>query len=96
MKRDPEGYLNEFQLQYNHYKAARDVFLLQPGKKANKDFSDLIHFVAQVCHCYPNKCDEFPGDLVSLLENNMTALDSSLRRYIHTHAFTKLPILLAG
>ena len=79
IKRDPGGYKHEFQLQYKHYEATRDIFLLQPSKNS-KEFADLIMFVAQVSHCYPKECKEFRRELMELLEKHATVLDAMLRR----------------
>jgi NUC130/3NT domain len=46
-KRDAEGYAEEFQLQYRHYKALLQVFSLTPSKEA-KEFGDLVSFISQV------------------------------------------------
>ena len=79
IKRDPGGYKHEFQLQYKHYEATRDIFLLQPSKNS-KEIADLIMFVAQVSHCYPKECKEFRRELMELLEKHATVLDAMLRR----------------
>ena len=79
IKRDPGGYKHEFQLQYKHYEATRDIFLLQPSKNS-KEFADLVMFIAQVSHCYPEECKAFRGELMDLLEKHATTLDAMLRR----------------
>ena len=79
VKRDAEGYRHEFQLQYKHYEATRDIFLLQPSKNS-KEFADLVMFIAQVSHCYPEECKAFWGELMDLLEKHATTLDAMLRR----------------
>ena len=47
IKRDPEGYADEFQLQWRKYKAALALFNLKPSKDS-QEFADLVRFMAQV------------------------------------------------
>ncbi len=79
IKRDPGGYLTEFRLQYSHYEATRDIFMMQPSKNS-KEFGDLIMFIAQVSHCYPKECTEFRKELMQMLDKHATVLDAMLRR----------------
>lgn len=45
-KRDPLGYSDEFQLQWRHYKACLQLFLLKPSQDGS-EFGDLVNFIAQ-------------------------------------------------
>ncbi|KAF5825611.1 hypothetical protein DUNSADRAFT_8135 [Dunaliella salina] len=47
IKKDPDGYKDEFQLQLQHYEALLDVFKLKPSRES-KEFGDLAMFLAQV------------------------------------------------
>ena len=47
IKRDPAGYSDEFQLQWRHYKACLQLFLLKPSQDGS-EFGDLVNFIAQV------------------------------------------------
>ena len=47
IKRDPLGYSDEFQLQWRHYKACLQLFLLKPSQEGG-EFADLVSFIAQV------------------------------------------------
>ena len=47
IKRDPAGYADEFQLQWRHYKACLDLFLLKPDQSGS-EFGELANFIAQV------------------------------------------------
>lgn len=47
IKRDPEGYKDEFLMQYRHYKAQLGIFSLRPSGES-KDFADLVMFLSQV------------------------------------------------
>lgn len=48
VKRDPDGYKDEFIQQYNHYKSIINIFKLQPGYNLN-EFNNLVGFISQVC-----------------------------------------------
>ncbi|TIB70754.1 SDA1-domain-containing protein [Wallemia mellicola] len=66
IKRDPDGYKDEFIQQYNHYQSQMKIFQLQPNSDLDK-FSDLVGFIAQVASCYPKETAEFPAQLSSLI-----------------------------
>ena len=50
IKRDAEGYKEEFRQQFNHFQAQLGIFRLQPARapKQAKSFSDLITFLSHV------------------------------------------------
>ncbi|KAK9811636.1 hypothetical protein WJX72_007420 [[Myrmecia] bisecta] len=79
IKRDPEGYADEFQLQYRHYQACLTVFQLKPSKDS-REFGDLVNFVAQVANCYPRETAAFCPELIELLDKHYAVLDSALRQ----------------
>ncbi|PSN30739.1 Protein SDA1 [Blattella germanica] len=78
VKRDPTSYKDEFLQQYRHYQSVVEVFQLQPGQY-NKRLAELVMFIAQVSHCYPDVLVKFPQELVDLLEKHHTVLDSGMR-----------------
>lgn len=47
IKKDKDGYKDEFMLQWRHYKACLDIFNLKPSNES-KQFSDLVMFIAHV------------------------------------------------
>ena len=47
IKRDPAGYADEFQMQWRHYQACLQLFVLKPDQDGG-DFGDLVNFIAQV------------------------------------------------
>ena len=60
IKKDAEGYKEDFLMQYRHYKAVLEIFTLKPSKES-KEFADLVMFIAQVTclhsghfKCMPN------------------------------------------
>uniref|UniRef100_A0A2K6FCH6 Protein SDA1 n=1 Tax=Propithecus coquereli TaxID=379532 RepID=A0A2K6FCH6_PROCO len=88
IKRDPPAYIEEFLQQYNHYKSNVEIFKLQPNKPS-KELAELVMFMAQIGHCYPEHLSNFPQELKDLLSYNHTALDPDLRM-----TFCKALILL--
>ncbi|XP_003221899.1 protein SDA1 homolog [Anolis carolinensis] len=88
IKRDPPSYTEEFLQQYRHYQSNVEIFKLQPTKP-NKDLSELVMFLSQVGHCYPQHLADFPQQLKELLSYNHTVLDADLRM-----TFCKALILL--
>nr|XP_012600630.1 protein SDA1 homolog [Microcebus murinus] len=88
IKRDPPAYIEEFLQQYNHYKSNVEIFKLQPNK-TSKELAELVMFMAQIGHCYPEHLSNFPQELKDLLSYNHTVLDPDLRM-----TFCKALILL--
>ncbi|XP_053260357.1 protein SDA1 homolog [Podarcis raffonei] len=88
IKRDPPSYTEEFLQQYRHYQSNVEIFKLQPAKPS-KDLAELVMFLAQVGHCYPEYLADFPQHLKELLSYNHTVLDADLRM-----TFCKALILL--
>jgi protein SDA1 len=78
IKRDPKSYHDEFSLQYHHYKALMELFMLNPSSDS-KDLEDLIMFLAQVSHCYPDEMSNFPNDLQDILRENASILNPDVR-----------------
>ncbi|XP_030421027.1 protein SDA1 homolog [Gopherus evgoodei] len=88
IKRDPPAYTEEFLQQYRHYQSNVEIFKLQPDKP-RKELAELVIFLAQVGHCYPEHLVDFPQQLKELLSYNHTVLDADLRM-----TFCKALILL--
>nr|XP_033816776.1 protein SDA1 homolog isoform X2 [Geotrypetes seraphini] len=78
IKRDPPSYREEFLQQYHHFLSNIEVFKLQP-EKPSKDLAELVMFMAQVAHCYPEHLANFPQQLKELLSCNHMVLDPDLR-----------------
>ena len=47
IKRDADGYADDFRLQYRHYQAVLSVFALHPAQQ-HEGILELVHFIAQV------------------------------------------------
>lgn len=58
-----------------------EVFALHPSD-FNKSLDELIMFMAQVAHCYPDDLASFAGQLVNILETHNTVLDPDMRKVI--------------
>lgn len=78
IKRDPESYKEEFLQQHQHYKSILEVFRLSPNK-FNKSLDEVVTFLAQVAHCYPNELKSFPQEIIDVLQTYNTVLDNDLR-----------------
>uniref|UniRef100_A0A8C0RK84 Protein SDA1 n=2 Tax=Canis lupus familiaris TaxID=9615 RepID=A0A8C0RK84_CANLF len=89
IKRDPPAYVEEFLQQYNHYESNVAVFKLQPNKPS-KELAELVMFMAQIGHCYPEHLSNFPQELKDLLSYNHTVLDPDLRMTLYTHIVTDI------
>lgn len=79
IKRDPLGYSDEFQLQWRHYKACLQLFLLKPSQDGS-EFGDLANFIAQVSSSYPKFAEDFAKDLMELLDKHHAVLEPALRQ----------------
>uniref|UniRef100_A0A8D2CUW8 Protein SDA1 n=1 Tax=Sciurus vulgaris TaxID=55149 RepID=A0A8D2CUW8_SCIVU len=89
IKRDPPAYIEEFLQQYNHYKSNVEIFKLQPNKPS-KELAELVMFMAQIGHCYPEHLSNFPQELKDLLSYNHNVLDPDLRMTLYTHIVTDI------
>nr|CAG4651672.1 EOG090X030C [Triops cancriformis] len=78
IKRDPVSYKDEFLQQYRHYQAAKQIFELRPDQ-FNQSLDDLVMFLAQVAHCYPEELSSYPQELMDILQKRATTLNSDMR-----------------
>ncbi|CAB4027968.1 SDA1 homolog, partial [Paramuricea clavata] len=46
---------------------------------SNEVFQDLVRFLSQVSHCYPNELEEFPQELKDMLQRHYTIMNPDLR-----------------
>ncbi|KAF8306246.1 actin cytoskeleton organization and cell cycle progression protein [Clavulina sp. PMI_390] len=80
IKRDPEGYREEFLQQLNHFESIRRIFELKPEDEDDaKRFRELIGFLSQVTPCYPKDAANFPKQLSVLLVQNYASLSQDIR-----------------
>jgi protein SDA1 len=85
IKRDPEGYSEDFERQHRHFLSELEIFRLDPSKQKAESFGALVTFLGHTAACYPTRCRRFPGQLAGLL-----------RIYGHTmHPDVRLTVLQA-
>ncbi|XP_062577170.1 protein SDA1 homolog, partial [Saccostrea cucullata] len=77
-----------FLQQYRHYESNLQIFQLKPSTYS-KALEELVLFMAQVAHCYPEEASKFPEHLRDLLSCHGDGLDRSMRM-----TFCKAMILL--
>lgn len=77
-KQDPESYRSEFQLQWSHFLALKDLFALKPSQKS-PEFGDMVHFLSHVSQCYTEIAQQFSECLVELLDKHAAILHPQLR-----------------
>lgn len=78
IKRDPASYKDEFLQQQRHYKSLLAVFTLRPTD-FNKSLDELVMFMAQVAHCYPDELSTFAQELTDILQTHGPVLDKDMR-----------------
>ena len=80
IKRDPEGYKEEFILQLRHFKSEIEIFKLKPMKDSDR-FTELVNFIAHVSPCYKDDPDtkEVPKHLLDLLDFQANILHPDVR-----------------
>ena len=60
IKRDPEAYREEFELQLRHYQTELQIFQLKPSNSSPR-FNGLVTFMSHIAACYPVDMASFPG-----------------------------------
>ncbi|KAL4229769.1 Protein SDA1 [Mactra antiquata] len=78
IKRDPGSYKDEFLQQLRHYQSNLQIFQLKPSQYS-KTLDELLIFLAQVAHCYPEEMGGYPQDLRDLLLSHSSSLDRTMR-----------------
>lgn len=78
IKRDSVSYHEEFLQQFQHFQNTIEVFQLSP-EQPNKTLDDLVMFMAQVAQCYPSELQNFPQQIIDLLQKHNTVLDNNMR-----------------
>ncbi|XP_077983865.1 protein SDA1 homolog [Glandiceps talaboti] len=78
IKRDPPSYTDEFLQQYRHYQSNVQIFQHKPSVYS-KSLAELMMFLSQVAHCYPDHLADFPQELKELLHRHYTVLDPDIR-----------------
>lgn len=79
IKRDPQGYKDEFQMQWRHYLANISLFLLSPGQ-CSLEFQSLTMFLAHVSEHFPEEVgDSFVTGIIELLDKHGPLLEHGTR-----------------
>ena len=79
IKRDPDGYQEDFVRRLRHFQSIIEIQRQTPGAE-QKELVSLLGFVSAVCPCYPELTAEVPGQLSSLLDEQLDALEPTVRR----------------
>lgn len=79
VKRDPQGYKDEFQLQWRHYEANKSLFLMSPSQ-CSLEFQSLVMFVAHVSEHFPEETKSFVPGIINLLDTHGSLLEQGTRQ----------------
>ena len=86
IKRDPDAYRDEFQMQYRHYQSEWQRFQLasasdvaSTGVCASDHFVALVSFLAHIATCYPEDLATLPSELMQLLKEQAPVLEPAVR-----------------
>eukprot|EP00890_Picochlorum_soloecismus_P002101 jgi/Picsp_1/2892/NSC_01117-R1_protein len=79
IKRDPQGYKDEFQMQWRHYLANRSLFLMSPGQ-CSLEFQSLTMFLAHVSENFPEEVgNSFVTGIIEMLDKHGPLLEHGTR-----------------
>ena len=81
IKRDPDGYKEDFERRLRHFQSIIDIQRSQPGAES-KELVALLGFISAVCPCFPQLTADVPAQLASLLDEQLDALEPAVRRAI--------------
>jgi protein SDA1 len=79
IKRDPESYSDEFNLQYRHFESLLSLVYLNPSEE-HTEFCELVNFLAQTVGCYPDFKDKFANTIIELLREKCLILNMDFRK----------------
>lgn len=82
IKRDPQGYKEEFERQKTHFLSELEMFKLRPTVHSEK-FISLINFISHVAPCYANFSHEIADELTLLMKSNALKLHSLVRMKLY-------------
>ena len=87
IKRDPQSYVEEFMIQWNHYESVRQIFEMGlsaetsgKNREVEEKWRELVIFIAQVAPCFPKQASAFPSHLTKLLLDSHSALSPDTRK----------------
>lgn len=79
LRRDPQSYKEEFNVQYEYLKSKLALFHLSPSTELTEELGELIMFVSHCVKSYPAYHAEFPALLEDLIKKHNNLLPSELR-----------------
>ena len=79
IKRDPDGYIKDFEQQHRHFLSELEIYRLDPSKQKSESFGALVTFLSHVAACYPVQCRQFPMQLMDLLRSHGHTLHPDIR-----------------
>jgi len=79
LRRDPQSYKEEFNVQYEYLKSKLALFHLSPSTELTAELGELIMFVSHCVKSYPAYHAEFPALLEDLIKKHNNLLPSELR-----------------
>lgn len=80
-KRDPESYKEESLHQWQRYVKLFDLLCLDPENE-DKEYIEMLRFVSDVAHCYPEIGSVLPRSLVLSIKENFGVLHPEIRTSI--------------
>lgn len=83
IRRDPQGYEQEYRIQFRSFETTAQTFHVTPGRP-HKHFQELVSFIAHVFPCYPNLSEElnFPQIIFSTLRREPERIHPSARKVL--------------
>uniref|UniRef100_A0A0G4FG99 Protein SDA1 n=1 Tax=Chromera velia CCMP2878 TaxID=1169474 RepID=A0A0G4FG99_9ALVE len=85
VKRDPEAYRHEFDVQYQHFDSTLELFRIRPQKPA-KHFSELVTFLSHTTPCYTtptnNVGERFAERILAILGEHFSMLHPRTREVL--------------
>jgi len=83
IRRDPEGYEQEYRIQFRSFETTAQTFHVTPGRP-HKHFQELVSFVAHVYPCYSSLSQElnFPQIIFATLRREPERIHPSARKVL--------------
>ena len=83
IKKDPQGYRDEFLLQYRHYTQLLKLFKMAPAEPASHEFTSLVQFMSHVQEHYADAVDgSYVSGIVDILKSHGALLHPSTRTHL--------------
>ena len=79
------SYVEDFRAQYMQYENHREIFMASPTSATDGgivSLRDLIDFISHVADCYRDITQNFPQDLIQILQEHHHVLEPELREKV--------------